>query len=306
MKKISRGIYRFILSPLIKIIFPKRCVKSKFIVGSKIRYFMMTWKWLNYHNPKDINQKLFWLTRYWQNPLVIKCSDKYLVRDYIKECGCEEILVPLYGVYDTADEINFDNLPNKFVLKVNHGCQYNILCKEKSLLDKEKTIKQLNKWLKTKIGDIGQCYYYDKIPPKIICEQYLEFSGISLIDYKLYCINGNPQFFLVCYDRDKQHVIYSSYSLDWEKLLLFSHEGELEIPKPKYLTEMIKYALILSKPFPFVRVDFYYVNDKIYFGELTFSPNAHIDESFNKDSTLKLLGDKLILPEKLNSLCYFA
>ena len=305
-KRISRGIYKLVLSPLIKMVFPKRCIKSKFIIGSKIRYAMVTWKRLNYRNPKYINQKLFWLTRYWQNPLVIKCADKYLVRDYVKDCDCEEILVPLYGVYDNANDIDFDKLPNSFVLKVNHGCKYNILCKDKSLIDKEKIVVQLNNWLLKKIGDIGFEYYYDKIHPKITCEQYLQFSDESLIDYKIHCINGEPQFFQVCYDRkvDTNQVVFSSYSLDWERLSLLKNEGDDEIPKPKYLNEMIEYARILSKPFPYVRADFYYVDDKIYFGELTFTSAAHIMDSY-KDSTLKMMGDKLDLPEKINSSCYF-
>ena len=271
-----------------------------FKIKSIYRYY--TGKRLNYHCPRDINEKLHWLARYWQNPLIVKCADKFLVREYLKECGCEEILVPLIGVYNNANEIDFDTLPSKFVLKCNHGYAYNIICDDKAQFDKEKAIMQLNNWLLVDFGKIHYETHYSSIVRKIICEKYLDFSGQkSLIDYKIHCFNGEPAFFAICTERDpKSHsVVSTSYSLEWERLSLLKNEGQVDIPKPALLTKMIECARILSKPFPYVRADFYYVEDKIYFGELTFTPSRNIMNHY-KDSTLKMMGKKLKLPKKTN------
>lgn len=268
----------------------------------RVNYLKKTGKILSYSRPRTINEKLLWLHRYWKNPLIVKCTDKYLMREYIKDCGCDKLLLQLYGVYDNGNEIDFDSLPSSFVLKCNHGCGYNILCKDKSHLDIEKTRKQLNTWLSEKYGEETQESHYSKIVPKIICEEYLEIdSGKSLVDYKIHCINGEPICFLCCSEREplKHKVVLSSYSLDWQRLSLLKTEGEKDIPKPLHLKEMIEYASILSKPFPYVRIDFYYINNTIYIGELTFTPAANI-MSYYKDSTLEMMGDKLVLPEKIS------
>ena len=267
----------------------------------KAQYMRLTGKRLSYCFPRDMNEKLHWLTRYWQHPLKTKCADKYLVREYVKECGCEGILVPLVGVYNSANDIDFDALPSKFALKCNHGYGYNILCKDKANFDKENAIARLNGWLLEDFSKKAFEFHYSKIVPKVICEQYLEVPGEkSLVDYKIHCFNGEPAFFIVCTERDSvsHSVVLSSYSLTWEKLSLMKNEGDAEIPKPKLLEEMIAYARILSKPFPYVRVDLYYVKGKIYFGELTFSPSRNIMSSY-KDSTLKMMGKKLKLPQKI-------
>ena len=273
---------------------------SNYYLEVKKQYMSRTGKRLDYRSLRDINEKLHWLSRYWQNPLVVKCADKYLVREYVKDCGYGEILVPLIGVFDNANEIDFEALPTRFVLKCNHGFAYNILCKDKAQLDKEKTIIQLNNWLLEDFGKKTYQKHYSKITPKIICEEFLDFSDQkSLIDYKIHCINGNPMFFLICNDRnhDTQQVSLNSYSLEWERLSLLKREGKENIPRPNCLQEMINYAKILSQPFPYVRADFYYVNDRIYFGELTFTP-ARCMMTYYKDSTLKMMGEKLKLPPK--------
>ena len=278
--------------------------KSKNVYDQiKAIYRYNTGKRLNYCFPRDINEKLHWLARYWQHPLIVQCADKYLVREYVKNCGFEDTLVPLLGVYNNAREIDFDMLPSKFVLKCNHGYAYNILCDDKTQLDKEKAVLQLNSWLSDDFGKRTFQFHYSKIAPKIICEEYLDFSGEkSLIDYKIHCLNGKPAFFWLCTQRDhhSHSAIFTSYSLEWEKLSLFHDEGQVDIPKPERLTEMIAYASILSKPFPYVRVDLYYVNGKIYFGEMTFTPMRNIMK-FYKDSTLKMMGKQLKLPKKIQA-----
>jgi len=280
---------------------PKFHKKYLFYFDVKQRYKRKTGKRLNYNSPSDLNEKLHWLARYWQHPLIVKCADKYLVREYVKECGCEGILIPLLGVYNNVNEIDFDSLPSKFVLKCNHGCGYNILCNDKAQFEKENAILQLDKWLSEDFGKETLESHYSKIIPKIICEHYLDFlNKISLIDYKIHCFNGAPEFFYVLSERDmnKRTIVLNSYSLKWERLSIVKDESKVDIPKPELLTEMIEYAKILSKPFPFVRVDLYFQNNKIYFGELTFTPECNSIIYFN-DLALKDMGEKLKLPEKL-------
>lgn len=294
----KRKYFQFLHKYFPKIYYRK---KQKFDVHKY--YLARTGKKLNLRNPQNISEKLWWLALYWQNPLVVKCADKYLMHEYVKECGCEEILVPLYGVYDNAEEINFDMLPRKFALKCNHGCGYNILCEDKSKIDIKTIKKRLNDWLLEKYGTEYCEFHYEKIKPKIICEEFLDFSGEkSLIDYKIHCLNGVPTFFFVCTERDviTDKVIFTSYSLKWEKLSLLKNEGEADIPKPECLEEIIHYAELLSKPFPYVRVDLYNVDNKVYLGEMTFTPYANI-MSYYKDSTLKMMGEKLKLPQKYKS-----
>jgi len=266
----------------------------------KRHYKVVTGKKLNLRNPKTVSEKLWWIALYWQSPLIVKCADKYLMREYAKDCGCEEILVPLLGVYNNAEEIDFDALPQKFVLKCNHGCGGHILCEDKSKLDIEATKKQLNNCLSEDYGKRFFEFHYSKIPPKIICEKFLDFSmEKSLIDYKIHCFNGKPAFFLVCTDRDyhDDSVVITSYSLEWEKLSLLKDEGKVDVSKPELLNEMIEYAEKLSKPFPYVRMDFYNVENKKYLGEFTFTPQGNF-MTYYKDSTLEMMGDLLKLPKK--------
>ncbi|MDR2993393.1 MAG: glycosyl transferase [Bacillus cereus] len=267
---------------------------------ARLYYLNRTGKMLSYSHPHNINEKLMWLSRYWKNPLKVTCADKYLVREYVKECGCENILIPLYGVFKSANDINFDALPNSFVLKCNHGCGYNILCKNKNEFDIEKAKIFLNTWMAETYGLESYEYHYAEIKPLIIAEEFLNpSSNEPITDYKIHCINGEPLFILICSDRDveKHQVNLISYSLDWERLDYLKSEGK-NIPKPVRLKEMIEYASKLSKPFPYVRVDLYYIENQIYFGELTFTPAANIMDYY-KDSALDLMGKRLILPKKI-------
>lgn len=273
---------------------------------AEARFEAFTGKKFSYNNvseSSDINEKLFWLHRYWQNPLIVQCADKYRVREYIKKCGLENLLVPLLGVYDTPNDIDFEALPEKFVLKCNHGYAYNIICTNKQELDIPATKEKLSDWMNQKFGKTSFELHYLKIKPKIICEQYLDFSlPQNAIDYKVHCLNGTPFCFLLCVDRNYTtgHVDLVSYSTTWSKLDYLKKEAEIIVPKPKYLDQMLEYAKILSSAFPYVRVDFYYINDVIYVGELTFTPATNI-MNYYKDSTLNLMGAALKLPPKLKS-----
>lgn len=256
------------------------------VVASKIRYRISMGKKLDLDNPRGFNEKMMWLNLYWQDPLKTKCADKYLVREYVKEKGCEEILNPIYGVYKTPEEINWDILPNKFVLKSTYGSGRNIICTDKNKLDIKKTNKILKKWLSPKLLNTTAQMHYSQKTNVIICEKYIETpQGKGLIDYKFYCFNGEPKIILAIEGRDNNSEIKKMfYDLNWTPLKQYinpKYAGE-EIERPSQLKKMIEYARILSGDFPFVRVDLYNVENQVIFGELTFTPAACLSKTHNQ------------------------
>ena len=276
-------------------------IHSKDLVFEKTKefYYKATGKWLDYSNPKDINQKLMWLTRYWRHPLKTKCADKYLVREYVKEKGLEDILIPLVGVWGRADDIPFEDLPNQFVLKCNHGCGYNIICLDKRTLDWEETKKTLNAWLDTDYSEVLYEIHYKNIPRKVVCERYIGEDGMAPTEYQFWCVNGIPESILVCRKNLDHTYEAGSYSLSWERL--FDRIGEdetVQFTKPACgLKPLIEYAKVLAEPFPFARVDFYVVGTTVYLAEITLTPSANILTRY-KQSFLDRLGNKLVLPKK--------
>ena len=272
----------------------------------KFIYFLRTGKFLNFNNPQDLNEKMFWISRYWRNPMIILCSDKYKVREYIKSKGCGDILNEQYGVYDNALDIDFDQLPQKFVLKCNHGSRMNIIVENKDTLDIKKTCDTLNIWLKFQYGR-GTEWQYRTIDRKIIAEKYLESKDGKMIEYQIFCFNGKPMFFLVRNDLrkstvDKQSLEYAiSYTIDWKRVFMRKNEEvfNFELPKPFNYYKMIDYATRLSEDFPQVRVDFYEIDDMLIFGELTFSSNGSVQSNY-KYNYIKSLGKELVLPNKYN------
>jgi hypothetical protein len=269
------------------------------VLASKYIYHHNLGKILNLKYPKDFNEKLQWLKLYWRNPLVAKCADKYEVREYVEKSGCEKILTKIYGVYDKSSEINWESLPKKFVLKCTHGCGFNIICDDKDKLDKEKTSKQLDKWLKIRLDKYLAEVQYSKMKPRIICEQYIETdAGFLPVDYKFLCFNGKPKVVLVCTERTST-LKFHYMDLNWEKMDigLEAFSGKNTPKKPECFDEMIRYAAILSKPFPFVRMDLYDFNGRPILGEMTFTPGACMNDNYS-ESGLQLLGDMLKLPAK--------
>lgn len=266
-------------------------------------YALRTRKWLNLKKPQDLNQKLFWLARYWRNPLMTQCADKYNVRDYLVSKGCGDILNELYGVYTDARDIDFDSLPNKFAIKCNHGSGMNIVCEDKSKLNIQESVIKLNEWLRFQFGR-GVEWQYRDIERRIIAERYLEGD---MIEYQVWCFNGNPVMFLVrndlrCNDFDKARKSYAiSYTPDWERVYYRKGEEQytIDLPRPCNYDKMLDYAKRLSADFPQVRVDFYEVNNNLIFGEMTFSSNGNVLSNY-KQEALNQLGEKLILPKPLN------
>lgn len=253
---------------------------------SKLYFRIVLHKKLNLEEPKTFNEKIQWMKLYYypKNPLVVNGSDKFAVREYITSKGYGDKLVPLFGVWDKADDIIWNELPNQFVLKCNHGCAYNIVVPDKQKLDKAETIKQLNEWLKEDFGAFNIELHYSAIKHhRITCE---EFLGKKIIDYKFFCFNGKPYCIYVSTDlvHDRQAQIGFFY-LDGKKMPLHRNDYKdiPEITLPSFYGEMEKAAEVLCKDFPFVRVDFFIANNTWYFAELTFTPGAGM-MPFNPDS----------------------
>ena len=278
------------------------------VFGDKVQYrfiyFLRTRKRLNLDNPQDWNEKMIWLSLYWRNPLVSKCADKYAVREYLASKGCQDILNEQYGVYGDARDIDFDALPRKFVLKCNHGSKMNIICEDKDALDIPKTRSTLNKWLSRPYGRSIE-WQYKTIEPRILAEKYLESADGKMMEYQIFCFNGKPMFFLVRNDlrnsaADKASERFAvSYTMDWKRVYMRKGEEQFDfdLPRPHNYDKMIDYAKKLSADFPHVRVDYYEIDDKLVFGELTFSSNGNIQSNY-KEEYIKSLGAQLRLPPK--------
>ncbi len=228
-------------------------------------------------------------------------ADKYLVRDWVKEKVGEEYLIPLLGVYDKFEDIDFDKLPNQFVIKCNHGSGYNIIVKDKSKLNLVEVKAKLDKWVsKDYTSNAGMELHYWNIPHKIIIEKFIQNEHCEdLNDYKFYCFDGDVKYIQVVSDRTNGAYKVCFYDKNWNKQSWWNNVFyEKEIEKPHKLIEMIKLASKLSEEFNFVRVDLYHLdNDNIYFGEMTFTPNSGI-MNWSCDEIDKDLGQLIKLPTK--------
>ena len=261
----------------------------------------------NIENPRNLIEKIYWLQLYSDTTLWSKCADKYAMRDYVKGCGCDSFLPTNYGKWDNVDDICFDDLPNQFVLKLNNGCGTVMLVKDKSKIDEGEIKKKLKRWMRIPTGWSGAELHYTRIEPCIIAEDLLHqdeqqraFSPESMVDYKVWCINGEPENILVVYGRTSSGYSLDLYDTDWnrmdDKLKLNGHFkfNNNRVPKPSCLKEMFEIAKSLAKPFPEVRVDFYVVNDKPVIGELTFTTGY----GYFTDEYYNYLGGKIDI-EKL-------
>lgn len=252
-------------------------------------------------NPKNFNEKILWLIFNWQHPLMVECTDKYRMREYVKKCGLEFTLPKLYGVWNCGKDIEWSKLPDKYVLKCNHGCEMNIICDGKEKINRVEASNKLDKWLKTKYG--GDKFYephYLHIKPLIFAEEYIQtVDGKLPIDYKIYCFNGRAKLILACVERnvEEKTVHFEFYDLKWNVLDIGSEKNLRKARKPASLKQMIEYAEILSKPFPFVRVDFYDRDGEPILGELTFTPFYGMARYYSNEGNI-WLGSMLNLPQK--------
>ncbi len=257
--------------------------------------------YLNLENPKTFNQKIQWLKLYWYDEDLSRAVDKAEFKNYIAEKIGDGFTVPLFGVWEKESEIDFDTLPNSFVLKstVQSDGRHIIVVHDKSLIDRDRLLTTLSSWLLPRNNLCSSyCVAYSKVKPRIIAEQFIEGFDDSLTDYKFMCFNGKVEMLFVVSDRKKKMSI-NFYDLDWN-LLPFTRKypnTKHPVKKPKNFDKMVEIAKELSKPFPFVRVDFYEsAEGKLYVGELTFYPGGGY-ETFQPMEWDYKLGDMLHLPK---------
>lgn len=254
---------------------------------------------LQLESPKTFNEKLQWLKLYDRKPEYTMMVDKYAVRKYIAEKLGEEYLIPLLGVWDDPGKIDFDALPDRFVLKCNHNSGLGMcICKDKSKLDIEKVKKELRKGLLQDYYRLGREWPYKDIQRRVIAEKYMSNGTGDLPDYKIHCFNGKPEFVLICRDRFTQNGLTEDfYTPQWEWMPVKrpgTPNAKAPIPKPERLDQMLEMAKTLAKDIPFARIDFYEINGEIYFGEITFFPASGMSR-FEPEGWDTTFGDLLDL-----------
>ena len=268
-----------------------------------ILYYIKFKETINWKNPKDLNQWINWLEFNTDTSLWSLLSDKYKVRNYVKEKGFEENLIPLLGVWDDPEKINIDSLPKGFVLKMNNGSGDVLIIKDKTTANLDEIKNHFRKLFYSDFSLTTGERHYKEIKPLIMAEQLLDVDkqsipSTSMIDYKIWCFDGKPECIRVYYNREKDKVNLDTYDINWEnrpELNNYSDKflkSDISLPKPDKLDEMLYMASKLSEGFPQVRVDLYESNGKIYFGELTFTSSTGKMTSFSKEY-LTFLGNKV-------------
>lgn len=246
---------------------------------------------LNLVTPKTYNEKLQWIKLNDHNPLMPKCCDKFMVRQFVEDQGCGNILNNLIWEGFNPEDIPFDSLPDRFVVKVTHGSTFNIICTDKTKLNKAEVVENCKKWLKAKFLPCYGEWFYGIEKPRVIIEEFIESADDEqLRDYKVFCFNGIPKMIRVDTDRFTSHKM-DFFDCDWNRL----EDGNMGYPvsernleKPECLELLLEYAVKLSTPFLHSRVDFYIVRDKIYFGEITFTNGAGFDRCSTYEFDLKM------------------
>lgn len=264
----------------------------------KLIYLFELHKWPDLKNPKTFNEKLQWLKLHDRRPEYTTMVDKYAVKEYVARIIGDEHIIPTLGVWNSFDEIDFNKLPNQFVLKTTHGGggMAVVICKDKNNFNRQRAKQILDKSLKSDIYTNYREWPYKNVPKRIIAEKYMP-SDKGLIDYKVHNFNGIPKFILVCRDRYGTTPMAETFFSDkWKKLDL-KRPGHPNpgMEKPKSLQEVLKLAALLSYDLPFARTDFYIIDDKVYFGEITFYPASGLSP-FNPEIYDGIFGDLLQIP----------
>jgi len=272
---------------------------NKYEKELKIWYKAKTGEDLNLQNPKTFNEKIQWLKLYDSTPLKTRLADKYLVREWVAEKIGAEYLIPLLGVWDSFDEIDFDKLPERFVLKANHGFNWNYIVKDKSIFDKKVAKAKFDEWLNTNFAFKGLELHYMNIPPKIIAEKYIADLDGDIFDYRFFCFDGTPKYLWLDIGSGTSHHKRNIYDLDWNlQNYKVSYPNMEENPeKPETFEEMLRLVNVLCQSFALVRVDLYSVSGKVYFGEMTFTPQNGFGK-FDDIKQNRIYGDLIKLPPK--------
>lgn len=274
------------------------CAAKKF--DARLRFHRK----LDLKNPTTLADKVSWLSINERSELIPICTDKFAVREYVSRKGFAYILIPLVGgPWSSVEEVDLTGLPDKFILKATHGCKMNYPVLQKAKMDMSECKQQMQKWLDTTYGTYSMEPHYERIPHRIYAEKLLE-SAHDLMDYKFHCLNGEPQFVLVCSERkadvDKRMcVTLDLFDTKWNPVFEVQQVGaEIPgkgiIPKPQRLDEMLQIARELSGDFKFVRVDLYELDGVVLFGELTFTPACGVFPYFS-DAFIEEMGKKLTI-----------
>lgn len=286
-------------------IFAMILLKCRFLISNDVFYMKLMYlfwmkKKLNLKHPVTFNEKLQWMKLFMHNPVYTKMVDKYDAKSYVAKKIGEEHIIPTIAIWDTPQEIEWEVLPEQFVIKVTHDSGGLIICKNKNLLNKEVSVQKLEKALK---NDYYKCFRewpYKDVPRKIIVEKYMsQDDGSELIDYKFYCFNGEPRILYISKGLDNHNTAHISFlTMDWQFADFhrtdFAPFDKLP-PKPSKFEEMKYIARNLSEGFPFLRVDLYEINEKIYFSELTLCPCSGM-MPFEPEEWDEKLGEWLKLP----------
>ena len=265
----------------------------------KWKYKLIMGKPLKIENPTTYNEKIQWLKLHDRNPIYTNLVDKYEVRKYISKKIGKEYLIPLLGLYNKYEDINFEILPNQFVIKCTHDSGGVVICKDKSKFDFKKAKRKINTAMRRNFYYTGREWPYKNIKPRIIIEQYMEDKKAKeLIDYKVMCFDGKPEFSFTCTERYNSGLKVTFFDLDWNKMPFERHypASKKEIEKPANYKLMLEFSKKLSENIPFVRVDWYEINGKLYFGELTFYPGSGMEE-FNPEEWDEKIGNLISISD---------
>lgn len=265
----------------------------------KLQYRIKFGRKLDLKNPKRFTEKIQWYKLYYKNEVMPQCSDKYTVREYIKSKGLEDILIDLYCVYDSPEDIKLEELPEKFVMKLSNGSGTNLLCTDKNKLNEQDVIKEFKEFVFKVKANTGREWPYIKSKPRIVVERLLEDKdhiNNAVNDYKIFCYDGKPEYVICISDRYSDQCNHLVYDTNWNKVRVASENARIneDAPKPDNLAEMLEIATTLSEDFPFARIDLYSVEGKVYFGEITFYPWSGYME-FEPDEFDFVLGEKFNL-----------
>lgn len=278
------------------ILYLLRFVPDKLML--RLQYRVKFKRKLNLENPKRFTEKIQWYKLNYKDPSMPRCSDKYLVREFVREKGLGHILTEMYAVFERPEDIRLDQLPVKFVLKLSNGSGTNMICRDKHSLNEQDLILQFKQFVFQVKANLGREWPYLKTKPVIIAEELLEDEthlNNAVNDYKIFCYDGKPEYVICISDRYSDRCNHLVYDTQWNKIQVASEGARIDedAPKPENLQEMLDVAAKLARDFPFARIDLYSLENRIYFGEITFYPWSGYME-FEPDEFDFILGEKFV------------
>lgn len=274
---------------------------------ARLKYYYRLRRWPDFEHPRDLNEKINWMKFYGDTSRWPLLADKYRVREYVRECGLEDCLVPLIGKWDSVEEIPWDQLPRQFVMKCNNGTGDVVICKDKSTLDIEQTKRHFRKCLHEQLSTLSGEPHYAKIKPCIIAEQLLDATtqpchSSTLVDYKIWVFDGKPMFNFCLWNRRGAHeadmAVYDmqwNFHPEWSAWTRDLTQGKEQVPKPKCFDRLEEVAGTLGRGLPVARIDLYIVNDKVYFGEITLTSQGGYQDFYTQEF-LDMAGQLTVLP----------